>query len=606
MDSQTSSPSPPSEDSVRCCNCSCCSRSSWHRSLKRKLDQIVSGPGIPAVGQDVSVARVEIENECAVLRESLGRQQQVIQELYTELEEERNASSSAANEAMSMILRLQREKAEVQMDARQFKRFVEEKMAHDQQELVSLEDVLYRRDQMIQSLTCQVQAYKHRLMSFGYNEAEAEGAGDGDYVGDLNEGENAEIQFEFPFFDYPPLKCNLNEVSATPAGSGDDVTFDLDKYAFGETPREHLQNLEYRIQQLERTPSNKRMNGGDYPNTQSFVEKVAVGQSPSGPRHTRRCSTDSTDTFSGVIEGTSGQDTSDTPRTFVVESVKKTDDFLNAEEDPRKAVDNVLEVGDDVSDRIYTVDSVQTKVTVGACEHYATTPRESYTGVSAGETDIKKLYTRLQALEADRESMRQAIISMRTEKAQLVLLKEIAQQLCKEMPLEKRVPVKKPSLIRRFSLMSMLNPKADINAWLKTCVHAFMGSPMCFRRIVQSPNSKGFVGGGGWDTTQLTPCSFGTAMSVSDISMDHPPHTSFRLYLKPSLVPFINYQPLCYILPFIDPSISSRGKIVCTQHSLKLCVLISPSIYKWWMGILTRISKWTFDNVNCVILLDSC
>lgn len=38
---------------------------------------------------------------------------------------------------------------------------------------------------------------------------------------------------------------------------------------------------------------------------------------------------------------------------------------------------------------------------------------------------------RLEALEADRESMRQALVAMRTEKAQLLLLCEIAQQLAK-------------------------------------------------------------------------------------------------------------------------------------------------------------------------------
>uniref|UniRef100_J3NDH5 Uncharacterized protein n=2 Tax=Oryza brachyantha TaxID=4533 RepID=J3NDH5_ORYBR len=38
-----------------------------------------------------------------------------------------------------------------------------------------------------------------------------------------------------------------------------------------------------------------------------------------------------------------------------------------------------------------------------------------------------------QALEADRETMRQAIVSMGADKAQVVLLKEIAQHLCKEV-----------------------------------------------------------------------------------------------------------------------------------------------------------------------------
>ncbi|KAI3716627.1 hypothetical protein L1987_67631 [Smallanthus sonchifolius] len=102
-------------------------------------------------------------------------QQQSIHDLADELEEERNASSSAANVAMSMILRLQREKAEIEMEARQFKRFSEQKTSHDQQEIVALEELLYKREQTIQSLTCEVQAYKYRMTSYGLTESEAEG-----------------------------------------------------------------------------------------------------------------------------------------------------------------------------------------------------------------------------------------------------------------------------------------------------------------------------------------------------------------------------------------------------------------------------------------------
>ncbi|KAI3519989.1 hypothetical protein L1887_09210 [Cichorium endivia] len=61
---------------------------------------------------------------------SVARSAGGIQDLISDLEEERYASASAANEAMSIILKLQREKAEVQMEARQFKRF-SGKMAHD-------------------------------------------------------------------------------------------------------------------------------------------------------------------------------------------------------------------------------------------------------------------------------------------------------------------------------------------------------------------------------------------------------------------------------------------------------------------------------------------
>ncbi|PWA45799.1 hypothetical protein CTI12_AA499420 [Artemisia annua] len=41
--------------------------------------------------------------------------------------------------------------------------------------------------------------------------------------------------------------------------------------------------------------------------------------------------------------------------------------------------------------------------------------------------------------------MRQTLISMRTDKAQLVLLKEIAQHLCKEISPPSRKPIKKPA-----------------------------------------------------------------------------------------------------------------------------------------------------------------
>ncbi|KAI3766814.1 hypothetical protein L2E82_16888 [Cichorium intybus] len=113
---------------------------------------------------------------------------------------------------MSMILKLQREKAEIQIEARQFKRFSEEKMAHDQQELIALEELLYRMEQSIQSLTCEVQAYKHRMISYGLTESEVDG-GKSFITRENSFATNLETQFDFPSYDYhpPPLKCNSNE-----------------------------------------------------------------------------------------------------------------------------------------------------------------------------------------------------------------------------------------------------------------------------------------------------------------------------------------------------------------------------------------------------------
>lgn len=464
-----------SRDLVQCCNCGCsCSQigsssSTWYRSVKRKYDEFEGGKQFFIPGIDISSnPRIEIENECVALREAVSSQQQAIQDLYTELEEERNASSSAANEAMSMILRLQREKAEIQMEARQFKRFAEEKMAHDQQELLALEDLLYKREQAIQSLTCEVQAYKHRMMSYGLTEAEADGERRGlSRIPSMVE--NVDTQFDLPTYDYPALKCSLNEHP----GPVDNDVADVEKYAFGETPRSQsrFKNLGYRIYQMENSPRNNHPDG-DSSSGKNILEKVVVGQSPRRQRHSRRFSTDSLNSYMGMVKETNSDFATDSPRfnsprlNSSFKKMEQTEDYSNL-----RKMDNASDIGDDTSDRIYTIDSVQNgeqykSVTepeggVGVCEEYVTTPRGSLNQYDVGDPDIKKLYMRLQALEADRESMRQAIISMRTDKAQVVLLKEIAQHLCREMTPERRLPVRKPSILEGFSFMSIFKVIVD-------------------------------------------------------------------------------------------------------------------------------------------------
>ncbi|KAK9068530.1 hypothetical protein SSX86_012645 [Deinandra increscens subsp. villosa] len=419
-----------STSTIKCCDCgcSCCDpgngsySETWLRSVKRKLDGFeedgdkffIPGLVIP------SVARVDIENECDVLREMVGNQQHTIQDLISDLEEERYASSSAANEAMSMILKLQREKAEIQMEARQFKRFSEEKMAHDQQELMVLEELLYRREQSIQSLTCEVQAYKHRMISFGVTESEADG--DRTFMTRENSiGTNLESQFDFPSYDYPPLKCKiLNENLERPDNVSE--TVDIEKYAFGETPHS-LKDIEERINQLERSPG-----------SQPVLEKVIVGYSPT-KNHSRRHSnsSDSVGSFFANVK-----------EELVPDSSSVLSDFPSF-----KKVEPESDYGDEMSDRIYTIDSIHNvnndqKANIGTYDDFMTSPKESSSHNEIEDPEVKKLYARLHALEADRESMRQALISVRTDKAQLVLLKEIAQQLCKEMPPSNKIHVNKP------------------------------------------------------------------------------------------------------------------------------------------------------------------
>lgn len=446
---------PSSGDLFKCHSCSCCQP--WDKSSKRKFDRINDSFHVAAsVTGDSTVARVEIENECVALREALSSQQQSMQLLCKELEEERSASASAANEAMSMILRLQREKAEIQMEARQYKRYVDERMAYDQHELFEMEDMLYKKDQIIYALSCEVEAYKHRIMSFGYTEAEAEGmivdAGMDSHIGNQIMGENHETPFDYLQFDYPPLKCDERHVLPD---LGNDAPSAQDKYAFGETPhaQDHFQNVECEIHQLERSPSSNQIDG-EYCTTKSFIEKAAVGQSPQWSSHARRFSTESSSSLLGMVKETNQEDYS-----------------------LSKKVDNASDAGDDMSDRVYTVDSVQgvpyngeAKINIGICNDYLITPNESLERFEMGETDIKKLYIRLQALEADRESLRQEIFSMRTNKAQLMLMKEMSQLLCKKMSPEKHVAVKKRSLFWGFSFMSLLKVINDFSMLMSSFV----------------------------------------------------------------------------------------------------------------------------------------
>ncbi|KAF8035570.1 hypothetical protein BT93_C1565 [Corymbia citriodora subsp. variegata] len=110
------------------------------------------------------------EMDACALKEALFAQQQLLQKLYDELDEEREASATAASEALSMILRLQGEKAAVKMEADQYKRMAEEKMCHADLSLEVFEDVIYQKEMEIASLEFQVQAYRYKLLSMGYTD----------------------------------------------------------------------------------------------------------------------------------------------------------------------------------------------------------------------------------------------------------------------------------------------------------------------------------------------------------------------------------------------------------------------------------------------------
>jgi hypothetical protein len=323
------------------------------------------------------VVRVEIGDEAAALREALARQQAALADVQAELDAERGAAAGAASEAMTMILRLQREKAEAMMEARQFRRYAEEKMAHDAAELAALEEALSKRE-AAGTRALQGQTPRHPggvALSTGGSTPRRPSAtprhppsspspvassGGGGY--------------------YPPLRCCIDH---PPTASEADAL---------ETPRDQLTRLAHRVHLLERgaTPMAAA-------NTTPII-RVAPGSA--FPRQARAYSDDSLDLYDGDCFP---------------------DDDCGA------------------SDRVYTVDAIHgapLAVPEGGSYGGGGTPMGSDCGYGGApwteDEEVRRLSARMQALEADRESMRQAIISMGTEKAQVTLLKEIAQKLCKE------------------------------------------------------------------------------------------------------------------------------------------------------------------------------
>ncbi|KAG7995483.1 hypothetical protein I3843_01G112100 [Carya illinoinensis] len=86
--------------------------------------------------------------------------------LEQSLEEENAAqiaAATAADEAMAMILRLQEEKALIEMEAKQFHRMIEEKYAYDAEEMNILKEILLRREREKHFLEKEVEAYRQMI-----------------------------------------------------------------------------------------------------------------------------------------------------------------------------------------------------------------------------------------------------------------------------------------------------------------------------------------------------------------------------------------------------------------------------------------------------------
>ncbi|XLU98478.1 myosin-binding protein 7-like [Arachis hypogaea] len=94
------------------------------------------------------------EADITAMKETHRAQHTPLQQLHAELDQEKEASATAASEAMDMILRLQGKKAAVKMEASHYKRMAEEKIGHAEETLEVFEELMYQKE--IENTTLEV------------------------------------------------------------------------------------------------------------------------------------------------------------------------------------------------------------------------------------------------------------------------------------------------------------------------------------------------------------------------------------------------------------------------------------------------------------------
>ncbi|XVF42246.1 hypothetical protein PTKIN_Ptkin01aG0345500 [Pterospermum kingtungense] len=129
--------------------------------LQKRISLERNESGLSIDGSIVS----EIEGESVVdrLKRQVEHDRKLLSALYKEVEEERNASAVAANQAMAMITRLQEEKAALQMEALQNLRMMEEQAEYDMEALQQTNDLLAEKEKEIQNLEAELEYYRMKF-----------------------------------------------------------------------------------------------------------------------------------------------------------------------------------------------------------------------------------------------------------------------------------------------------------------------------------------------------------------------------------------------------------------------------------------------------------
>ena len=118
--------------------------------------------GMESLGRS-TFSELEGGNHYGLSKHQMEYYQTCARDLMKELEEERNASAVAANQAMAMITRLQEEKAALHMEALQYLRMMEEQAEYDVEALEKANDLLAEKEKEVQDLEAELEFYRKQF-----------------------------------------------------------------------------------------------------------------------------------------------------------------------------------------------------------------------------------------------------------------------------------------------------------------------------------------------------------------------------------------------------------------------------------------------------------
>jgi hypothetical protein len=131
------------------------------------LDSKAAVSDAKSVDSGVATLSTDLESTELVnvdqLKSALASTRKSLNTLYSELENERNAAAIAADETMAMINRLQEQKAAMQMEAIQYQRLMEEQSEYDQEALQRLNELVVKREKEKQDLERELELYRHKV-----------------------------------------------------------------------------------------------------------------------------------------------------------------------------------------------------------------------------------------------------------------------------------------------------------------------------------------------------------------------------------------------------------------------------------------------------------